>query len=195
MHLRGDGGLEEETSKMFKPFLEKTRGNDPALFQGVCLNDIPIVENLVHVNIFLYYKDIVHGGLIEELARRTVVKRSNNVQLLRYNSHIRYVSNIKDLVKADQCPSCDQFFVKTGNLERQLTACSERIEHVYPKNVSQIHETLCDKRDSFCSPYTHNKKLSNNMANFALDQFVSKMLFLGTLKQRHRLGSTSQFRY
>ena len=59
LHLHGIGGLEEETSKMFTLFLEKIGGTKPASFQRVCMNDIPIVEDLVQVSNFLYNVDFV----------------------------------------------------------------------------------------------------------------------------------------
>ena len=57
-------------------------------FQGVHMNDIPIVKDLLTLNILLYDIDIVDGNIICELARRSVEKYENNVRLLRYNNHI-----------------------------------------------------------------------------------------------------------
>ena len=45
------------------------------------MNDIPIVEDLLQVNIFLLDMDFGHGALVGELARRSVGKQSNNVRL------------------------------------------------------------------------------------------------------------------
>ena len=56
------------------------------------MNDVLIVEELAQVKIFLYEKDIVEGANVKEFARTRVGKRSNTVQLLRYNSHICYVT-------------------------------------------------------------------------------------------------------
>ena len=49
---------------------------------------IPIVEDLLQVNIFLLDMDFGDGALVGELARRSVGKQSNNVRLKRYKSHI-----------------------------------------------------------------------------------------------------------
>ena len=65
---------------------------DVSTFQGVHLNDIPIVENLLQLNIFLYDIDFVDGKLIGELCRRSIQKYENSVKLLRYNNHICYMS-------------------------------------------------------------------------------------------------------
>ena len=131
LHLHGNEKLEEETCKLFNLYLEKRGGIEPATFQGVCVDDIPLVEDLIQFNIFLY--DIVDGSIVGELARRSVQKYCNTTRLLRYNNHICYVSNINALFKAYRCSTCNQFFNKTGNLERHLVICKDLIKHVYPE--------------------------------------------------------------
>ena len=63
-------------------------------FQGVHMNNIPIVEDLLTLNILLYDIIIVDGYIVGELTRRSVQKYENTVRLLRYNNHICYVNNI-----------------------------------------------------------------------------------------------------
>ena len=135
-------------------------------FQGVHMKDIPIVEDLLTLNIILYDIDIVEGNIVGELARRSVQKYENTVRLLRYNNHICYVNNINAVFQSFRCPNCDTFFNRTFNLERHLTTCSERVKNVYPKNVYQTQETLFDKLDSFAMEYTHEQTLFKNLAIF-----------------------------
>ena len=128
LHLHGTQRLEEETSKLYKLFINKKDGLSPNQFQGVHMNDIPIVEDLLTLNILLYDIDIVDGTFIGDLARRSVKKYEKTVRLLRYNNHICYVSNIKAVFQSYRCPHCDTFFYRTFNLERHLTKCSERVK-------------------------------------------------------------------
>ena len=123
-------------------------------FQGVHMNDIPFVEDLVTLKIVLYDLDFVDGNFIGEFSRRSVQKHENTVRLLRYNNHICYVNNINAVSQSFRCPNCDTFFNRTFNLERHLITCSERVENVYPRNVYQIRETLFDKLHSFGINYT-----------------------------------------
>ena len=92
------GNLRKKVQKGYF-FLERKRRSDPSSFQGVCIiNDVPFVEDLVHVNIFPYEIHIVDGQMIRELAQRNVGKLSNTVQLVQllcYNSHICYLFNNK----------------------------------------------------------------------------------------------------
>ena len=166
LHLHGTQRLEGETSKLFKFFIKKLDGLSADQFQGVHMNDIPIIEDLLTLNILLYDIDIVDGNIVGELARRSVQKYENTVRLLRYNNHICYVNNISAVFQSFCCPNCDLFFNRTFELERHLTTCSEREKNVYPKNVYQIQETLFDKLDSFGIEYTNEQTLFKKMAIF-----------------------------
>ena len=54
LHMHGNQRLEEETSKLFNIFVNKTDGPSPNQFQGIHMNDIPTVEDLLSLNILLY---------------------------------------------------------------------------------------------------------------------------------------------
>ena len=182
LHLDGTQRLEEETSKLFILFINKMDGLSPNQSQEVHMNDIPIVEDLLTLNILLYDIDIVDGNIVGELARRSVQKYENTVRLLRYNNHKCYVSNINAVFQSFGCPNCDTFLNRTFNLERHLTTCSERVKNVYPRNVYQIRETLFDKLDSFGINYTSEQKLFKNLAIFEFESIcVQEETFLDTI--------------
>ena len=166
LHLHGNEKLEEETSKIFNFFLNNSEERDVSKFQDVHLNDIPKVEDLLKLNLFLYDIDFVQGELIGELCRRSIQKLEKSVKLLRYNNHICYVNNFNALPKAFRCTTCDTFFSKTGSLERHLVTCSDRLKHIYPKNVYELRETLFEKLDAFNIPYRNEQKLFKNLAIF-----------------------------
>ena len=182
LHLHGTQRLEEETSKIFNLFINNMDGLSTDQFQGVHMNDIPIVEDLLTLNILLYDIAIVDGNNIGELPRRSVRKYENTVRLLRYNNHICYVNNINAVFQSFHCPNCDTFFNKTFNLERHLTTCSERVKNVYPRNVYQIRETLLDKLNSFGIKYTSEQKLFQNLALFDFESIcVQEETFRDTI--------------
>ena len=167
LHLHGNEKLEEEeTSKIFNLFLNSSEEGDVSKFQGVHLNDIPKIEDLLQLNIFLYDIDFVDGELFGELARRSIQKYENSVKALRYNNHICYVNNINALFKTFRCTTCDTILSKTGNLERHLVLCSDRVNHIYPKNVYELRETLFEKLDAFNIPFENEQKLFMNLAIF-----------------------------
>ena len=132
LHLHGTQRLEEETSKIFNLFINNKDGLSTDQFQGVHMNDIPIVEDLLTLNILLYDIAIVDGNNIGELARRSVQKYEKTVRLLRY--HICYVINNNAVFQSFRRTNCDTFFNRIFNLERPLTTCSERL-----KNGQETH--------------------------------------------------------
>ena len=134
LHLHGNEKL-EETSKIFNIFPNNSGQGLVSKLQGVRYNDIPKVEDLFELNIFLYDIDFVEGELIGELCRRSIEKFEKSIKLLRYNNHICHVNNINALFKALRCTTCDTLFAKTGNLERHLVTCSDRVQLIYPKDV------------------------------------------------------------
>ena len=77
----GNEKLEEETSKFFNIFLNNNGGRHFSEIQGVQLKDIPKVEDLLQLNIFLYDMDFVDGELIGELARRNIQEFEKSVKL------------------------------------------------------------------------------------------------------------------
>ena len=109
LHLHGNEKLEEETSKKFNLFLNNSEEGDVSELQGVHLNDIPKVEDLLQLKILLYDIDFVDGELIGELCRRSIQKYEKSVKLLRYSNHICYVNNVNALFKAFRCTACDKF--------------------------------------------------------------------------------------
>ena len=72
LHLHGNEKLEEETSKIFKIFLSHKDERVVWKFEGVELNDVSKVEDLLQLNVFLCDIDFVDGELIGELCRRSI---------------------------------------------------------------------------------------------------------------------------
>ena len=181
LHLHCTQRLEEKTSSLFNSFINKMDGLSADQFRGVHMNDIPIVEDLLTLNIVLYDIDNVDGNIIGELAGRSLQKCNNTVKLLKYNNHKCYVSNINAVSKAFRCPNCDTFFNRTFNSERRLTTCSERAKNIYPTNVYQIRETLFDKLHSFGIKYTSQQKLFKKLAKFHFESIcIQKESFKDT---------------
>ena len=189
LHLHGNEKLEEETSKIFNFFPNSEEG-EVSKFQGVHWNDIPKVEDLLQLNIFLYDIDFVDGELIGELCRRSIQKYEKIVKLLRYNNHVCYVNNINALFKAFRCTTCDTFFSKTGNLERHSVTCNDRVKHFHPKNVYELRETLFEKLDDFNIPYRNEWKLSKSWQYLTLSPFAAKkQTQTNKLRLQHGWGS------
>ena len=131
------------------------------------MDNLPIVEDVVEKNIFVYdIEDIEDGDFVGELARRSIGKYENTVKLLRYNNNIIYVNNNDNFFKCFRCPTCDTFFHKADHFNRHLLCCKDRIKNIYPKNVYTLRETLFEKLDGFNIEYTIEQTLFKNVAIF-----------------------------
>ena len=53
--------------------------------------DIPSVEEIVGINIFIYDIDLFDGARVGELAQRSIKKHEKTVQLIQYKSHMCHV--------------------------------------------------------------------------------------------------------
>ena len=135
MYLHGHSNLDAHTSQLFTEFISKS-GYDPKNFLGVAIDDLPLVEEIVERNIFIYDFDIQEG---------------------------EYVG---DIFKCFRCPSCDCFFNRSDNFNRHLMSCKDRVRHIYPKNVYTLRETLFEKLEGFNIPVSKDNTLFNNLAIF-----------------------------
>ena len=174
LHFHGNQKLEEETSKIFNIFLSNSEEGDVSEFQGAHLNDIPKVEDLLQINIFFDDIGFVDGILIGEPCRISTQKYESSVKLLRYNNHICYVNNINALLKAFRYTTCDTIFSKTGNLERHLVICSDRLKNIYSKYVYELTKTLLEKLDAFNISYRNEQKVFKNLAIFDFESICVK---------------------
>ena len=152
VHLYGLSELETNAKYLFSAFLHES-GHDAINFRGVSIDHLVFVENAIKHNTFIYDSDIVDGDFVGELARRGVEMYDKNINLLRYNNHICYVDDINTFIKRFRCPSCDTFIQKAGNFNRHVKTCKDRVQHIYPKSVHTLRETLFDKLDGFGISY------------------------------------------
>ena len=130
------------------------------------MDHLVFVEKAIKHNIFFYDIDIEDGDFVGELARRSIEMYENNINLLRYNNHICYVDDINTFFKRYRCPNCDTFIKRAGNFHRHVKSCKDRIQHIYPKSVYTLRETLFDKFDGFGIGYEEEQKLFKNLAVF-----------------------------
>ena len=55
-----------------------------------------------------------------------------------------------------------------------MVTCSDRVKHIYPKNVYELRETLFAKLGAFNIPYSNERKLINNLAIFDFESICVK---------------------
>ena len=113
-------------------------GLSPNQFQGVHMNAIPSVEDLLTLKILPYDIDFVDGNIVGELERRSLQKNENILRLLRYNNHICHIKNNNAVFQSFRSSNCHIFFkqnihfgVTFNYMQRTSEKCSpeERISN------------------------------------------------------------------
>ena len=128
MYMNGHNDLDSHTSRYFKSVSKS--GYDRKRFRGVSVEDLPVVEEIVRRNIFIYDFDIPEGEYVGELARRSIGRFDRTVKLLRFNNQIIHTNDIDSFFKCFRCPSCDTFFKRSDFLNKHLLRCKDPVKHI-----------------------------------------------------------------
>ena len=70
---------------------------------------------------------------------------------------------------------CSTFLSNTGNLERHLATCGDRLKNIFTENVYELRETLSEKLDAFNISNKSEQKLFKNLAVFDFESFYVKV--------------------
>ena len=167
MYMTGHKDLDSHTSRYLTEFISKSY-HDPKHFRGVSVEDLPVVQEILQRDIFIYDFGIQEGEYAGELARRSIGRFDKTVKLLRFNNHIIHTNDI-DSFKCFRCPSCDTFSHKYDHFNQHLLRCKDRVRHIYLKNVYELRETLFEKLEGFNLPVSEDTKLFNDLAIFDFD--------------------------
>ena len=162
IHLFGSVGVEPHVVQLFDNFVSATNC-EPENFMGVSLDQIPIIENLVEKNIFIYDFAFEDGEIVVELIRLSIER---TLYYFAINNHICYVNDVNKFFKKFRCPSCDVFFNHSGHFNRHLRTCKERVKNVYPRGVYSLKETFFQKLENFSIAYPEDCTLFKNFSAF-----------------------------
>ena len=112
LHLHGTYKLEEETSEIFTLYLTNCEEWDPSKFQGGHKNDIPKVEDVLQLYIFLNDISIFDKDLIAKFSCTKIPIYDESVKVLPYTDQTCYASNIKAFFNSFRGSASDTFFSK-----------------------------------------------------------------------------------
>ena len=118
MHKTGTKRMEEETSKLLKEHPKINRKMTAEKFRGVLLEDLHIVARSAEVNILVYDNEVLHNGIIGELAERSFPQLNYYLTLIL--SATSYVTDVNKVSKCFRFSTCDKLFRRSSNLKRSL---------------------------------------------------------------------------
>ena len=112
--------------------------------------------------------------LIGELARRSIQKFEKTSNF--YDTTITFATSTTSMncSKPSGVLRVTLFSQRGGIWRRIFVTCSDRVKHIYPKNVYELRETLFEELDAFNIPYRSEQKLFKNLAIFDLENICVK---------------------
>ena len=88
-------------------------GPSASQFQRVHMNDIPVAEEMLTLNLLPNDFYFVKPNIIGELARRSLQKDESTVRQLRCNNHVCFVSNKNAVLQFSRAPNFDTFLYQS----------------------------------------------------------------------------------
>ncbi len=158
--------LNSRTKDLFKEYMASFPDKDPSRFRGVRHADIPVLERIASVDIYVYGVDYVNGQIVGELVRRSAGAYGDTVHFIQYNNHVCYVRDIKTVFHKYRCQHCDHVFAHSCNLAKHLKKCNDRIRHKYPGGIYRVKETIFEKLHDIGVIVPANLQLFRNLAIF-----------------------------
>ena len=128
---------------------------------------------------FVHDLDIFKNEKVAGLAQQSLQRYDSTLSLLRYNNHIRYLTDIKKVFIAFQCTNCDRFICRSPNLNRHITCCEDKIKNIYWKSFYRLKETIFDEIKYFEIPIARDKF---HITKFSVSDFESNCVKSERLK-------------
>ena len=133
--------LERHTQHYFERYAD-----DVEDFDGVTLEELPDLEKLFELNIYVYrlmeYEDEDNDktDIVAQLIQRS--QRANSIYLNLYGSHFSYINNLKMYSKTYCCSKCDKLWKTAWAFNRHEKTCEATVRHVFPGGAYKVPQTI-----------------------------------------------------
>ena len=136
--------LERDTQHFYERYAEVSNHE----FEGVSLDQLPELENLFELNIFVYelveiYDDETEQkSVVAQLIQRSHRRYFNSMYMNLYGKHFSYIKDIS-LYSKSYCRSmCDKLWKSARALNRHERTCEAVIKHTFPGGAYRVPQTL-----------------------------------------------------
>ena len=94
-------------------------------FQGICLDDLMVLEELFSLNVYVYdLQEMKDGDIAARLVRRSPYSYQETMNLNLYEDHFRYVNDMEKYSHSFLCSKCDRLWKHVGTLHRHERTCT-----------------------------------------------------------------------
>ena len=136
--------LERDTQHFYERYVEVS--NDK--FEAVSLDELPELEKLFELNIFVYelieiYDDETEErSVVAQLVQRSHRRYSNSMYVNLYGKHFSYIKDISLYSKSYCCSKCDKFWKSSWALNRHERTCEAVVKHTFHGGAYRVPQTL-----------------------------------------------------
>jgi hypothetical protein len=117
--------VETSTKTYFHQYLDHTELPLPE-FKGLYLDELPVLERLFNINVFVYeLKETEEGKVNAELVRRSPYKFDDTMNLNLYMNHFSYIKDLRSYSRSYACRICDKLWKHVGTLHRHENITKE----------------------------------------------------------------------
>jgi hypothetical protein len=119
-------------------------------FDGVTLEELPELEKLFQLNIYVYRLTELHDedddttSIAAQLIQRSHRSYANSMYLNLYGSHFSYIKNLSMYPKSYCCSKCDKMWKTARALNRYERTCEATVRHVFPGGAYKVPQTIFD---------------------------------------------------
>ena len=103
MHKKGTGILEEGTLKRLNQKVDMNPNVTAENFRGAVLEYLHMVDRLAEVDVLISNNEVSDKGVTGKLAERSLRTFSSTANLLRFNNHICYVTDVTKVFNWFRC--------------------------------------------------------------------------------------------
>jgi hypothetical protein len=122
-------------------------------FDGVTLEELPELEKLFELNIYIYRlgncydEDNDKTDIVAQLVQRSHRSYANFMYLNLYGSHFSYFKNLAMYSKSYCCSKCDKMWKTAKALNKHEKTCEATVRLIFPGGAIKFH-----KPSSICWP-------------------------------------------
>ncbi|CAB4000813.1 Zinc finger and SCAN domain-containing 22, partial [Paramuricea clavata] len=136
--------LERDTQHFYEQY------DDSDDFDGVTLEELPELEKLFELNIYVYRLTELHDeddattSFVAQLIQRSHRRYANSMYLNLYGSHFSYIKNLAMYSKSYCCCKCDKMWKTARALNRHERTCAGTIRHIFPGGAYKVPQSIFD---------------------------------------------------
>jgi hypothetical protein len=136
--------LERDTQHFYEQYSEDDD------FDGVTLEELPELEKLFKLNIYVYRLTELHDedddttSIVAQLVQRSHRSYANSMYLNLYGSHFSYIKNLAMYSKSYCCCKCDKMWKTAKALNQHERTCEATIRHIFPGGAYKVPQSIFD---------------------------------------------------